>query len=443
MANIRYRLFEDEFVESQGMMMARAFQTLLNRHLEKVPEAIETFPCLASIDYHQDLEALRSAKSIFLNKQTFRAVTQTVCIGTSCNLPEKRKLIARLFTLCGEREDQFEILETKATEDASAKVKQANKANRHGISYRFFDKRTDSTQADMLYHIVSEILLQKPELADWAAENLNCVSKTDYTKQENQLTMPSTFYNCRPLEVNGQLLWIATAYGLKQKQHYIDRLLKEAGLPEDAFEIYPNSSMPPLANWQRKMAEAVLDRLRTIDPGSQSLGILSMPSGCGKSLVLAEISRRLLGGRPAWSVLVLTNTAAMAEQYKERFEGLLGEFYPVELAAAKKDLNMKSESQGVLLVSTAQKLLFQGKKPDVCSPPSEGLAYSESSQILVIVEEASYHHFSRTYADMRRRFPNAAFWGVTQDPAPSQHVKNHFGPLLYAIHGPMPARTAS
>lgn len=432
MANIRYRLFEEEFAESQGMMMTRIFQTLLNRHLEKVPEAIETFSCLASVDYHQDPEALRSAKSIFLNKQAFQAGTETVCIGTSCNLPEKQRLITRLFTLCGEREDQFEILETKAAGDtSSSKARQANKSNRHGISYRFFDKREFSTQADMLYNIVSELLLQKPELADWAAENLNCVSKTDYTKQENRANMPSTFHNCRPLEINGQLLWIATAYGLKQKQHYIDRLLKEAGLPEDTFEVYPDRNMPPLTYWQKEMAEAVLDRLHAMDHDSGLLGIISMPSGCGKSLVLAEISRRLLEDSPAWSVLILTSTAAVAEQYKERLGELLGEFYPVELAASKKDLKAKSEKQGVLLVSTAQKLLFQREASGSFSSLSEVPSYTESSQMLVIAEEASYHYFSRTYADMRHRYPNAAFLGVTQDPAPSRHMTKYFGPLLY------------
>ena len=107
MANIRYRLFDEEFVESQGMMLTRVFQTLLNRHSDKVPEAVETFSCLASVDYHQELEALRSAKSVFLNKQTFQAGAETVCIGTSCNLPEKQRLITRILTLCGEVSDQF------------------------------------------------------------------------------------------------------------------------------------------------------------------------------------------------------------------------------------------------------------------------------------------------------------------------------------------------
>lgn len=432
MANIRYRLFDEEFVESQGMMLTRVFQTLLNRHSDKVPEAVETFSCLASVDYHQELEALRSAKSIFLNKQTFQAGTETVCIGTSCNLPEKRRLITRLFTLCGEGSDQFEILETKAAGNTpSSKAKQANKTNRHGISYRFFDKRQFSTQADMLYNIVSEILLQKPGLTDWAAENLNCVSKTDYTKQENQTNMPSTFHNCRPLEVNGQRLYIATAYGLKRKQHYIDRLLKEAGLPEDAFEVYPDYNMPPLAYWQKKMAEAVLDRLRAIAHDSGALGIISMPSGCGKSLVLAEISRRLLEAGSAWSVLILTNTATMAERYKARLGELLAGFCPVELAASQKDLKIKSEKPGVLLISTAQKLLFHRKKSDAFPYSSEAPPYSESPQILVIVEEAPYHYFSRTYADMQCRFPNAVFLGVTQDPSPSLRMEKYFGPLLY------------
>lgn len=54
-----------------------------------------------------------------------------------------------------------------------------------------------------------------------------------------------------------------------------------------------------------------------------------------------------------------------------------------------------------------------------------------SPHLLVIVEEAASHYSSRTYSDMRCRFPNAAFLGVTVDPAFTRRLEERFGPLLY------------
>ena len=70
MNGTHYKLFGEEYFESQGKMMARVFETLLRKHPQVVPEAIEKFSCLSATDYTMDLEALRAESTIFQNKTT-------------------------------------------------------------------------------------------------------------------------------------------------------------------------------------------------------------------------------------------------------------------------------------------------------------------------------------------------------------------------------------
>ena len=88
LANCKYMLFGQEFVESQGKMMARVFEKLLSRHPEQIQAAIEQFSCLSAIDYNQDVQFLGDAPSAFLNKKTFIIAGRTICIGTSYNMKQ-------------------------------------------------------------------------------------------------------------------------------------------------------------------------------------------------------------------------------------------------------------------------------------------------------------------------------------------------------------------
>ena len=104
-------LFGQEFVESQGKMMARVFEKLLSRHPEQIQAAIEQFSCLSAIDNNQDVQFLGDAPSAFLNKKIFIIAGRTICIGTSYNMKQKQSYINRLFLLCGEDVHQFQIVD--------------------------------------------------------------------------------------------------------------------------------------------------------------------------------------------------------------------------------------------------------------------------------------------------------------------------------------------
>ena len=154
---------------------------------------------------------------------------------------------------------------------------------------------------------------------------------------------------------------------------------------------------------------------------------MCQPAGTGKSLVAGELARQLLQERGrAWTVLVLTSRAELARQYLENLDQLLGGSRTVELADTGAKLADRVRMPGIILVSTAQKLLARGAQRTDQVPP-----LSASDRLLVIVEEASYHYFSQTYRDMRLRFPNAAFLGMTVDCEPSERLLRAFGPVLY------------
>lgn len=178
--------------------------------------------------------------------------------------------------------------------------------------------------------------------------------------------------------------------------------------------------------WQKEAAEAVLKRLCAFPVPKGQAGLLSIPIGAGKTIVMAEVIRLLTEVRqPGWSVLVLTSTIVTAQQYAERFREALENVRPVHLIRTSRELAEKTNTTGTILVSTAQKLLDKGSQfPRRPAPP-----YSLADRLLVIVEEASQRYFGQTYSDMRSRFPNAAFLGFTC--LPTSRQEDFFGPLLY------------
>ena len=209
--NTPYTLFGESFQESQGAMMARVFHAVLSRHPDLLPEALRKFPCLSAIDYTRDPEALRTAPSAFLNRRTFTVGGQRVCIGTSYPLAGKRALISRLFQLCGEDESQFVLLDPDAEEQSAVQRGRTN-SGRQDIQYQWLDQTYRSTQAEMMYHVFQEMMIRTPGLADWAAEHLGCVSRTDYAQaKERGEPVPSGFRSCRMVEADGRRLCVGSS----------------------------------------------------------------------------------------------------------------------------------------------------------------------------------------------------------------------------------------
>ncbi len=144
MANCRYVLFGQEFVESQGKMMARVFEELLSRNPEQIQAALAQFRCLSAIDYSQDNQSLRGAPSAFLNKRTFIIDGQTICIGTSCNMKQKQSYMKRLFLFCGEDSREFQIMDEKVIDpivkNSPPRIAENKKEGKETIRYRLFGK---------------------------------------------------------------------------------------------------------------------------------------------------------------------------------------------------------------------------------------------------------------------------------------------------------------
>lgn len=434
MANCNYVLFGQEYTESQGKMMARVFEELLSRYPQKLPAALQQFPCLSAVDYEQDRESLREAPAAFLNKKTFVIAGQTICIGTSYNKRQKQIYIRRLFLLCGEDPGEFQILrETSVSSDARVSSAQASpkKRSREGkLRYRLFGKSYASSQADMMYLAFEEILLRKPELTDWAVESLHCASQTDFTRPENkEADMPAQFRSCRILQMNGKKICIGSGYNLKAKLDLIDRLRQQAGLSKDIFLLYPDFD---LTYWQKEAAEAVLGAFHTRRSEERRLGIVSMPTGAGKTVLLAALFSQLMQEEDGdFSVLLLTGRAQLAAQYAASLSYRLGQICPVSLAGSRKELAEKAAVPGTILISTAQKLLGEGMTADERGIREAPAPYSVSSRLLVVVEEIFYPYFSRTYGDMHARFPHAVFLGMTSYGQPSRQLRRVFGDPLY------------
>ena len=293
MADTSYLLFGQEYTESQGRMMARVFEELLNRRPDLVPEALRQFPCLAAIDYTQNSEALRKARPAFLNKRTFQAGGRRLCIGTSYNLSQKRAFISRLFQLCGEDEGQFVPLEGPSDpENTPQPPAGERRPPQEPLMYRLFDQVYQSNQTAMMYRAFYEILGRKPELIDWAVEHLKCVKDLTGPRSGEPVRPTSYFQTQRFLEVNDRTLCLGTACNLKAKQRLIDRLLCQAGFSEDVFQIYDSVPSLHLRSWQKEAAEAAYAGLFASLRSSGPAGILSIPAGAGKTIIMAELLRR-------------------------------------------------------------------------------------------------------------------------------------------------------
>jgi len=435
LANCKYALFGQEFVESQGKMMTRVFEELLSRHPEKMDTALEQFHFLSVINYNQDISSLRDAPSAFLNKQTFIIAGHTIFIGTSYNMKQKLSYIKRLFLLCGEDPHQFQII-AKDTLPPVAKPSSQHsskkKRREESIRYRLFGKEYESNQAEMMYLAFEEIFSRNPALMDWAIEHLHCASWTDFTLQESkEKKFPSQFKTCRCLYIAGKSICIGSGYNLKAKLNLIENLRQQAGMPKEIFVPHP-SFKHALTLWQKEAVEAVLDAYNNRKDNSNTLGIVSMPTVTGKTVLLAALFSQFMQlEKSNFSILLLTSTTDLASHYTETLSNLIGPIYSVEIAQTRKALAEKASTQGTILVSTAQKLLGDRFLHNDITKNEPLTPFSTSSRLLVVVEEATYNYFSRTYQDMHARFPNAIFFGLTNYWTPSKKLYEAFGELLY------------
>lgn len=404
--------------------MTRVFCEVLNRHPDKVSSALRDFTCLTEIDYSIDTEALRSASAAFVNRRSFCVGNQTVFIATSYGLKQKRSYIARLFQLCNEEERQFQILGKVKEPNAHQNTAVRKKTASDGVTYFLFGIPYHSTQAEMLYRTFDAFLNRAPELIDWAAEHLNCITLIDYTREENRHgDMPSPFKSCQLIKVGERYVCVGSAYGLKYKQIYIDKFRRKAGLPENSFRMSSGTPNVMPTQRQRKAIRTVLCAIKERKEDNR-IGLLLQPVDTGVTQLLGGLIRTLLHDT-SWTVLLLTQTAVLAEQYCNNLRQQLYEECPVELAKSSKHLRILVEQPRTIVVSTAQKLLsnhliFEKEPP-----------FSDNASLLVIADDASSGFFGRIGTVMHRRFPNAAFLGQSAVFSPSERVVNLFGPVLY------------
>ena len=299
MAKTFYKLFGQEFMGSQADMMAHVFSELLTRHTDRIPAALRQFKCLDTMDYAQDLGALRTSDSQFSNQRTFQINGQVICLGTAYNLKQKRIFISQLFDLCGEDEHQFDLLKENELTSPPSPVPDAlsgGKRPREGASYRLFGKVCHSNQAEMMYHAFGEILNRFPQLIDWAAKNLKCVSRTDYTLRENRgPDMPQYFNRCRMIQVGEELICVGSTYDHRGKMNRIDRLIRQAGLPKTVFQpLQPGAkAMPASQTWMGQAVYVVTERLQASDWTAGPMGFITVPPGVDKLPLMEELIRRL------------------------------------------------------------------------------------------------------------------------------------------------------
>lgn len=437
MSGVCYKLFGTQYFESQGKMMARVFETLLRRHPEMVPDAIEEFTCLSATDYTKDLEALRSAPLTFQNKTTCLIEGQTVCIATSVGMPQKKSFISRLFRLCGEDEGQFQII---GQDDMPENARNAAAQRKKGafraaeIGYTLFGEHIFSTQADMMCRVFERVFQVKPQMVDWAVSNLKCLSWTDYSvRDRNGEPPPYNFKNCRVITAGDRRLCVGTSYGIKAKSAFLDRLIRQAGLPEDTFHLDIAKSLPKLSWWQLEAVQAILRRVPQSFEDDKHMGIVSMPTGSGKTLVMGEFIRRLFQNknRP-WSVLILTGRTSLSLQYQERLKEFLDPSCVVTRPARTSELPALVGIPGTVLCTTSQSFLDRSRTGDYF-PPDKAAAepVSASEHLLVIMDEIAVGFVSRISRDIHARLPNAAYLGFTCAASPSKYLTEAFGSLIY------------
>ena len=206
----------------------------------------------------------------------------------------------------------------------------------------------------------------------------------------------------------------------------ISRLRQQAGLPEDVFFIYPELG---LHRWQEEAIEAVTEAAEDPNRRDGRLGIVSMPHGAGKTRFLAALFLRLLQeSQGSRTILLLGTSRGAVKRSAERLSEWIGSFYPVKEAESREALIRDVKREGVILVSTVQKLLGQNARSGVWK---EEMPFSESSGLFVAAEEISYGWQGQFYHDMRARFPNAVFLGVTNYPSDTSRQQDLFGPFLY------------
>lgn len=197
--------------------------------------------------------------------------------------------------MCREDKRQFGLLkETELTNLPSPvpDTLSGRKRSRKWASYRLFGKIYHSNQAEMMYHAFEEILNRFPQLIDWAAENLKCVSRTDYTLQENRgPDMPQYFNQCCIIPVGEELICVGSTYDHRGKMNRIDRLIQQAGLPKTIFQpLQPGSAaMPASQTWTEQAVNAVTKHLKTPEWPVGPAGLITAPPGGGQAAPAGRI----------------------------------------------------------------------------------------------------------------------------------------------------------
>lgn len=420
MRGIYYELFGEQYFGSQGEMMARVFETLLRRHPQVVPDAIAELPCLSATDYTVDLEALRLAPTAFQNKTTCLIEGQTVCIGTSMAMPQKKSYISRLFRLCGEDERQLRILPKDSAPDVKQRSPVREKkrpSHANGVGYVLFGEHMFSTQAEMMCRVFESVLQKNPQIVDWAVSNLKCLSWNDYTAwTKDGKQPPYNFKNCRMITAGDYRLCVGTNYGIKAKSVFLDRLIRQSGLPASVFQLDAKRPLPSPSWWQRETAQAILRRLDA--ENDKHIGIVSMPAGAGKSVVFGELIRSIFQdqGQP-WSILILTRYKALSDQYQERLKEFLDPSCVIDRPETLKLPDLVG-IPGTVLCTTLQSILY-------CSAAKGGPFASD--RLLVVIDEI-YDDFTQIIFSW---FPNAAVLGFTAVPDPSEYLRRAFGPVIF------------
>ena len=436
MAKTFYKLFGQEFMGSQADMMAHVFSELLTRHTDRIPAALRQFKCLDTMDYAQDLGALRTSDSQFSNQRTFQINGQVICLGTAYNLKQKRIFISQLFDLCGEDEHQFDLLKENELTSPPSPVPDAlsgGKRPREGASYRLFGKVCHSNQAEMMYHAFGEILNRFPQLIDWAAKNLKCVSRTDYTLRENRgPDMPQYFNRCRMIQVGEELICVGSTYDHRGKMNRIDRLIRQAGLPKTVFQpLQPGAkAMPASQTWMGQAVYVVTERLQASDWTAGPMGFITVPPGVDKLPLMEELIRRLADNRNSLPVLLLAATSDLASKHAEGLRQILGESYAVQLASSLSELMSEVRIPGGITVAPIHSLPGWNSASSTFKN-SESMG-SFSDPLLVVAEEAAHRNWGRICSSIDRYFPNAALLGLTIDCAPPAQLLKGFGPVIYA-----------
>ncbi len=403
------------FCESQGAMMARVFETVLSLHPETLEEAVNRFSCLSKTDYLGKPDDLRNAPAAFLNQKRISVGGQRLYMGTSFSFTQKKKLISSLFQLCEEDESQLQFLEET---DLKISKQKGTRASAPLVYYLLFGRVHRSTQAQMLYRAMEEILNRKPEMLDWALKHLNCLA----VPEDKDALKLSAFRQHRLVFVQNRAICVGSGYTLKAKLNFIDQLLTHGTFLPESFRVFNQLYLAP---WQETAVQSVERRLRN-DPVDRRVGLLCQPAGTGQSIIISELSRRWLIGDSRRAILLLSSTAAQASQLHQRMTELLGDVFPTELADSRQKLKESVGLPGTILVATAQKLLVSGEERTRAPEPC-----CTSEQLLVIVEEAAYHYFGRNSEDMHRYLPNAYYLGLTIDPDPSPMLVKVFGSVVY------------